>query len=81
MFKAKAVIHSLSKKASDPPAWNEVLGEVLILHEDGSNDVVAEYNGVRYTAIFNPFVCHYYVDDLYGKLPDQHKCPVCGGRL
>lgn len=67
MFKIKAQIHSL--QAQD---------EVTILHEKGNNDVIAEYNGKRCTAIFNPFVCLYYVDDLYGVLPDQHKCPVCG---
>ena len=66
-FKTKAVVHSL--KAYD---------EATILHEMNNNDVVAEYKGVRYTAIFNAFVCSYYVDDLYGKLPDQHKCPYCG---
>lgn len=67
MFKIKAQVHSL--QAQD---------EVTILHEKGNNDVIAEYNGKRCTAIFNPFVCLYYVDDLYGVLPDQQKCPVCG---
>lgn len=67
MFKTKAQVNSL--QAQD---------EVLILHEKGSNDVIAEYNGKRCTAIFNPFVCLYYVDDVYGVLPDQHKCPACG---
>ena len=67
MFKARAMVHSL--KARD---------EVTILHERGNNDVVAEYNGKRCTAIFNPFVGLYYVDDIYGVLSDQHKCPVCG---
>ncbi len=67
MFQAKAMVHSL--KAQD---------EVTILHENGSNDVVAEYKGVRCTAIFNPFAGMFYVDDIYGILPDQHKCPSCG---
>ena len=67
MFKIKAQVHSL--KAQD---------EVTILHEKGNNDVVAEYNGKRCTAIFNPFVGLFYVDDIYGVLPDQHKCPYCG---
>jgi hypothetical protein len=67
MFKTKAMIHSM--KAQD---------EVTILHEDGCNDVIAEYKEKRCTAIFNPFVGLYYVDDVYGILPDQHKCPVCG---
>jgi hypothetical protein len=67
MFKIKAMVHSL--KAQD---------EVAILHENGCNDVIAEYKGRRFTAIFNPFAGLYYVDDVYGVLPDQHKCPVCG---
>ena len=67
MFQAKAIVHSL--KAQD---------DVTILHEKGSNDVVAEYKGVRCTAIFNPFAGMFYVDDIYGVLPDQHKCPSCG---
>lgn len=67
MFQAKAMVHSL--KAQD---------DVTILHENGSNDVVAEYKGIRCTAIFNPFVGMFYVDDIYGILPDQHKCPSCG---
>lgn len=67
MFKTKAMIHSL--KTQD---------EVTVLHENGNNDVVAEYKGKRYTAIFNPFVGSYYVDDIYGGLPDMHKCHVAG---
>jgi hypothetical protein len=70
MFTTKAMVNTL-----------QAIGEVAILHENGFNDVVAEYKGVRYTAIFNPFVGIYYVDDIYGKLPDQHKCPVCGVSL
>jgi len=70
MFKIRAMVHSL--KAQD---------EVTILHEKSNNDVIAEYNGQRCTAIFNPFVCLFYVDDVYGVLPDQHKCPACGELL
>ena len=66
-FKTKAIVHSL--KSED---------EVLILHEKGNNDVIAEYNGVRCTAIFNPFVGMYYVDNLYGILTNPNKCPSCG---
>jgi lipopolysaccharide biosynthesis protein len=52
MFSTEAVIHSKSKTNS-----NEPYDVVAIVHEKGSNDVVAEYKGVRYTAILNPFVC------------------------
>ena len=67
MFKRNAMVHSL--QAQD---------EVTILHENGLNDVIAEYKGKRCTAIFNIFVGLFYVDDIYGVLPDQHKCPTCG---
>ena len=70
MFKAKAIVHSLKSEAV-----------VTILHEIDGNDVVAEYNGKRCTAIFNGFVCMYYVDDLYGVLKDPNKCPACGAYL
>lgn len=66
MFQATAMIHSLKSKDT-----------VTILHEKGNNDVVAEYNGNRFTAIFNVFVCLYYVDDIYGKLQNPHECPRC----
>lgn len=76
MFTTEAVIHSISKEQSDKP-----YDIAMIIHENGNNDVVAEYKGIRYTAIFNPFVCRYYVDDIYGKLKDQTRCPNCGSEL
>jgi hypothetical protein len=76
MFKTEAVIHSLAKEDSNKP-----YDMATIIHEKDSNDVVAEYKGVRYTAIFNPFVCRYYVDDIYGKLQDPKRCPCCGDEL
>lgn len=70
MFTTNAMIHSLKAQ-----------GEVTILHEKNNNDVIAEYKGKRCTAVYNPFVGLYYVDDIYGVLPDEHKCPVCGEHL
>ena len=67
MFKIKAQVHSL-----------QALDEVVILHENGPNDVIAEYKGKRCTAIYNVFVGLYYVDDKYGVLTDPDKCPRCG---
>ena len=67
MFKTKAIVHSLKSK-----------DDVTILHEKGNNDVIAEYRGKRCTAIFNIFVGLFYVDDIYGVLPDQNRCPICG---
>ena len=70
MFKTKAQVHSLN--AQD---------EVAILHENGPNDVIAEYKGKRCTAIYNIFVGLYYVDDIYGVLTNQSRCPTCGDSL
>jgi len=59
VFKIQAMVHS--KKALD---------EVTILEMRDNNNVTAEYQGKICTAIFNPFVCLYYVDDIYGVIKD-----------
>ena len=56
-MEATAMIHS--KKDTDTVT--------IISHKD-NNNVIAEYKGQQYKAIFNPFVCLYYVDDIYGKI-------------
>lgn len=55
MRTVEAVVHSLND-----------LDTVTILSENGNNDVIAEYKGVKCTAIYNIFVGRYYVDDIYG---------------
>ena len=60
--KVEAFIHSLKDRKND----RNVLGEATIVKSIGDNLYLADYNGVRCTAIFNPFVCRYYVDDVYG---------------
>ena len=55
----KAMVHS--KNAMDTVT--------IISHKD-NNHVIAEYKGVRYTAIFNIFRQCYYVDDIYGRIGD-----------
>lgn len=47
------------------------LREATILGRLGNNDYLAEYNGVRCHAIYNPFVNHFYVDDKYGVIRDK----------
>jgi len=47
------------------------LKEATIIEKTGDNRYIAEYNGVKCTAIFNPFVCHFYVDDKYGIIQDN----------
>ena len=57
--KCECYIHSLNRNGEN------VLAEATILDYIRDNQYLAEYNGVRCTAIFNPFVGRYYVDDLY----------------
>ena len=68
-MKVQAYIHSLKNKEYD----RHVLGEAEIIKQIGDNLYLAEVNGVRCTAIFNPFVNRYFVDDVYGiqqEIPD-----------
>jgi hypothetical protein len=54
------------------------LAEATIMEKTGDNQYVAVYNGVRCTAIFNPFVGKYYVDDKYGVITlgnDRERAP------
>lgn len=63
-MKVQAFIHSLKDHANN----RHVLGEAEIIKRIGDNQYLAEYNGVRCTAIFNPFVGRYFVDDVYGQI-------------
>jgi len=55
---------------------NGALKEATIVEKIGDNQYVAEFNGVRCTAIYNPFVGRFYVDDKYGII--QEKAPRRG---
>ncbi len=61
-MQVKAFIHSLK----DHTNGRHVLGEAEIIKKIGDNLYLAEYRGVQCTAIFNPFVGRYFVDDVYG---------------
>ena len=66
-MKVMAYIHSLKDRKTD----TNVLGECDILEHIDNNNIVAEYNGVKCRAIFNPFVSRYFVDDIYGMVEDS----------
>ena len=68
-MKVQAYIHSLK----DLEHNRSVLGEAEIIRKIGDNMYLAEYNGVRCTAIYNPFVGRYYVDDVYGLHIDNYE--------
>ena len=61
-MKVQAYIHSLKDRVHD----HHVLGEAEIIRQIDDNLYLAEYKGVRCTAIFNFFTGRYYVDDVYG---------------
>lgn len=63
-MKVEAYIHSLKDHQHD----HHVLGEAEIVKQIGDNLYLAEHNGIHCTAIFNPFVGRYFVDDVYGIL-------------
>ena len=61
-MKVKAYIHSLKDQTNN----RHVLGDAEIIRRIGDNLYLAEINGIQCTAIFNPFVGRYFVDDLHG---------------
>ena len=68
LLRSTGHIHSLKQGET------HVLGEATILKRIGDNDYLAEYNGVKCHAIFNPFAGRYFVDDVYGvirSMPDR----------
>ena len=60
-MKVKAYIHSLK----DHEHGCHMMGEAEIIKRIGNNLYLAEVNGIQCTAIFNPFVKRYFVDDVY----------------
>lgn len=67
-MKVEAYIHSLQNKDTG----EHVLGEAEIIRKIGDNLYLAEYKGIRCTAIFNFFTGKYYVDDIYGLQVANH---------
>ena len=65
--KVQACVHSL-KTAGNPKEldFGHQMDEVVIVSHLNDNDVVAEYKGAYYKAIFNVFTGSYFVDDIYG---------------
>ena len=64
-FKTQAHIHSLDGQMDEIIVLED---EITILEELGNNNYLVDYRGVKCSAIFNPFNCTYYADDIYGRL-------------
>ena len=52
---------------------NGELAEATIIKKMGDNHYLADYNGVKCSAMFIPFAKRYYVDDKYGIIRDSKK--------
>ena len=59
-----AHIHSLKGEMDEA----RIIGE---RQEENQTIYIAEYKGTKCTAIFNPFVCQFYVDDKYGIIKED----------
>ena len=57
-YKTIGRIHSLDGKED----------EITVLEECGGNDYIVDYKGVKCHALFNWFVCRYYVDDVHRRI-------------
>ncbi|MDY4592378.1 MAG: hypothetical protein SO434_03140 [Eubacteriales bacterium] len=55
-YNTRAHIHSLKGE----------MAEIPVLEKVGDNDYIVDYKGVKCHALFNWFVCEYYVNDIYG---------------
>ncbi|MFR1553287.1 MAG: hypothetical protein ACLSTV_01205 [Coriobacteriales bacterium] len=66
-FQTDAYIHSLNlgKLHSD------IKAEITVLAKLGDNDYKVDYKGVKCHALFNPFVCTYFADDVYGIIEED----------
>jgi hypothetical protein len=66
-MRVQAYILSLKSRENN----RHVLGEAEIIERIADNQYLADYNGIRCTAIFNYFTGRYFVDDMYGKIPQE----------
>ena len=62
-FKTMCCIHSLDGKEA----------EATIIDKVGDSSYIAKYKGIKCSAIHNPFVGRYFVDDKYGIIRDTAK--------
>lgn len=65
-FKTQAHIHSL----------DGAMDEITVLEKTiigRQTTYIVNYGGVKCTAVFNPFTCTYYADDLYGIIKENRQ--------
>lgn len=64
MYKTQAYINSLNKGKITPTE----MSEITVLEKVGDNDYIVDYRGIKCHALFNPFVCAYFADDIYRRI-------------
>ena len=64
LYKTQAYIQSLNRGKMQP----EITDEITVLEKVGDNDYIVDYKGVKCHALFNWFVCAYFVGDDYGRI-------------
>ena len=68
-IKVQAFLRSLKQEGNPERGdFGHQKAEVTIISHKNNNEVVAEYGGVYYSAIFNPFAGSYFVDDVDGRI-------------
>lgn len=63
-YKTQAYIKSLNHELMTPTYKDEM----TVLEKVDDNDYIVDYKGVKCHALFNPFVCAYFADDVYGRV-------------
>lgn len=67
-FTTFAYIYSLNRGKIQSNAMDEVTILEEREHTSKGKYYIADYKGIKCTAIFNRFTCCYYVDDVYGRI-------------
>ena len=65
-----AYIYSLNREKPQSTEMDEITILEEKEHPTKGKYYIAEYKGVKCTAIFNPFTCSYYADDVYGRIEE-----------
>lgn len=63
-FKTTAHIHSIKGEMREITVLDEIM-------TGNQKTYIADYGGVKCTAVFNPFACQFYADDIYGVIKEN----------
>ena len=63
-FKTTSHIHSLNGEMREITVTDEMM-------IGNQKTYIVDYSGVKCTAVFNPFTCQFYADDIYGVIKEN----------